>query len=207
MVRGIAINGGRSAIARTLVTHWLDPRETVTQVPRGEDMPLDTHRYLFCQGLLRAKRADEQTAAESTESFEVNFEWIRRQCNAILAKNKHARICVIGSESGITGSYDGSYAGAKTLLHRYAESKQLIAPAQQLVCIAPTIIADAGMTQRRHDLDTVYARAKEHPKGRWLQADEVAGLIHHVLYVDKGYLSGVTIRINGGAHNGKGQAR
>lgn len=197
---GIAINGGRSAIAQALRNHWLDPGESVVWTQRGQDMPLDARRYLFCQGLLFGKRADEHTAHEAAESLYVNYTWIANQCDRILNHNDVARICLIGSESGIAGSYDRVYADAKKRLHAYVETKRLRLPAQQLVCIAPSIIADAGMTLRRQDAANLAQRMQDHPKRRFLLADEVAGLIHYVLYVDHGYLSGVVIRMNGGAH-------
>jgi NAD(P)-dependent dehydrogenase (short-subunit alcohol dehydrogenase family) len=201
-MNGIAINGAGSAIARALCKNWLDPQEVVRAVPRGMHMPLRCERYLFCQGLLRPKRAEDQTEPEAVEGFHVNFTWIANQCDLILEANDTARICVLGSESGFAGSYDGVYADAKRALHHYVDTKKLRTRDQQLVCVAPTIIRDAGMTTRRKDTQNLLGRAREHPKGRFLEADEVAGLIHHLLYIDKGYLSGITIRMNGGAHNG-----
>jgi NAD(P)-dependent dehydrogenase (short-subunit alcohol dehydrogenase family) len=197
---GLAINGGSSAIARALVSEWTPPSEVVYSIPRGADMPLTAMRYLFCQGLLFGKRADELTDDQVAECYHVNFTWVANQCDRILDANDYARICVLGSESAFAGSYDGAYAGAKRELHGYVETKRLRTPDQQLVCIAPSIIADAGMTTRRTDLDNLERRRTAHPKGRFLKATEVASLIHHVLYVDSGYLSGVTIRMNGGAH-------
>lgn len=197
---GIAINGGQSRIARDLIKNWLSPQETVITVTRGQDMPLNCVRYLFCQGLLRNKRSEDQTKEEAAEGFFVNFDWIANQCDRIIAANDHARICVLGSESAFTGSFDGVYAGAKRELHHYVENTKLRTPQQQLVCVAPSIIADAGMTLRRTDADNLRKRQSEHPKQRFLNADEVAVLIHHLLYLDRGYLSGITIRMNGGAH-------
>lgn len=201
-MHGLAINGGKSAIAQHLVSDWLPPSEFITQVTRGQDMPLNVTRYLFCQGVLNGKSVLEQTGDEITNSYYVNFSWIAAQCKRILAGNGDARICVIGSESAFAGSHDQAYADHKRYLHEFVESQPL-RPNQQLICIAPTIIGDAGMTTRRADIENLERRKLAHPKERFLTADEVAGLVHHVLYVDRGYLSGVTIRMNGGAHLGK----
>lgn len=199
-MQGLAINGGRSQIARALVKNWLSPHETVIQVKRGEHMPPDAVRYLFCQGLLTGKAYPDQTEQEIVDGYHVNYTWIANQCDRIFDANARARVCLIGSESGFAGSYDPVYAEAKRQLHLYTENKRLRTPDQQLVCIAPSIIADAGMTIRRKDVADLERRMEAHPKQRFLRADEVAGLIHHVLYIDQGYLSGVTIRMNGGAH-------
>lgn len=201
----LAINGWRSQIARAFVKNWLSPHDPWVRVNRGEDMPDTVNRYFFCQGLLYPLKRADQSLQMQQDSLHCNFQWIADQCDRIILNNDRARICIIGSESGFCGSYDDSYAQAKRLLHRYVEAKPLRTPDQQLVCIAPSIVADAGMTIRRKDIDNLVQRAEAHPKQRFLQADEVAGLVHHVLYVDQGYLSGVTIRMNGGAHCGEGR--
>lgn len=172
--------------------------ETAEAVARGAAMPMNAGRYFFCQGLLRGKSMDEQTSDEIAESMAVNCTQIIKACEQILEENRVARICVMGSESGYAGSYDGAYATAKAHLHAYVESKCLRNPGQQLVCVAPSIIYDAGMTVRRKDQDKLEIRRNSHPKRRYLRSMEVARLVHFLLYVDCGYLSGVVIRMHGG---------
>lgn len=195
----IAIRGAGSVIVQRLAA-LLPKGECIVKVDRWEAPPMDALRYLFCQGLIKPKRITEQTDNEIAESFLVNAGRIIKECDQIIEGNDLARICVVGSESGFVGSFDGAYAVAKAALHCYVETKRLRTPRQQLVCIAPTIIWDAAMTQVRDDLETVEARGRAHPKGRWLTAREVARLIHFCLFVDEGYLSGVVLRFNGGAH-------
>lgn len=193
----IAITGHRSAIVRALLP-LLPADETVTNFPADHTV-LDADRYLFCAGVLTGKRLMEQTREEASLAFRINFEFVARACEYILSRNGRARICIVGSESGITGSYDAAYAGSKAAIHNFVETKRLPAPGQQLVCISPGIIEDAGMTLRRNDILALEARRQDHPKKRFLRSAEVASLIHYVLYVDRGYLSGVVIRMNGGA--------
>lgn len=161
-------------------------------------MPVDADRYLFCAGLLRAQRLVDQADADIVEGMLVNALGVIRECDQVLGGNPRARICVIGSESGFSWSYDGAYAAAKAVVHRYVEAKSLAWPDQQLVCVAPTIIGDASMTMVRHDLDDVRRRGEAHPKGRWLEATEVAAMVHHLLYVDRGYTTGTVVRMHGG---------
>ena len=194
----IVVRGSGSAIAEELF-QILPAGESITAVPRGAPIPLDGDRYLFCAGVLHGAKLVDASPSQLLESFEVNFASVARDCDRIIAENGGARICVIGSESGISGSYDDAYAGAKAALHRYVETKRLRTGAQQLVCIAPTIIGNAGMTIRRNDQADLERRAGEHPKGRWVAAIEVARLVHFLLYVDEGYLSGIVIRMHGGA--------
>lgn len=167
-------------------------------VPRGEHMPLSASRYLFCQGLLRAKRIEEQSAEEVAESFRVNATDIIAECYRLLLGNYASRICVIGSESGYGGSYDGAYAMAKSMLHSFIEHQPLNDPSQQLVCIAPSIIEDCSMTEQRRDRSVLTEKRAQHQKRRFMRAIEVARLVKFLLYEDEGYLTGTIIRMHGG---------
>lgn len=154
-------------------------------------------RLVLCAGLLYAKSLDEQCITEIHDTFRVNCIEPMQICDIVLRANDKARIVVIGSESAYSGSYNEAYAAAKAALHSFVETRK-IGPDQQLVAVAPSIIGDASMTTRRTDLENLERRRQEHPKKRFLKAAEVARLIHFLLYVDEGYLSGQVIRMNGG---------
>lgn len=189
----LAIRGGGSQIARELNV------PDIVRVDRDQPMPLDADRYLFCAGLLRSKHWTAQTKAEIEEGFAVNLWQVTDDCERILSANDKARICVIGSESAYRGSYDDVYAASKRCLHEYVERRRL-KPEQQLVCISPSVIEDCGQHIRREDEWRTAQRREAHPKQRFLKAEEVALLVHYVLYQDAGYLTGVVIRLNGGEH-------
>lgn len=166
-----------------------DHEAVVGELPRCE-------RYLFAHGVLHAARIEDQTAEHIATSLAVNLISVVQLCEAILNGMPGARICVIGSASAYRGSFDSTYAFAKAALHSYVESRPL-SPGQQLVCIASGIIEDGGMTLRREDQDRVAAKAKQHPQGRHVTAAEVAAMIHHLLYVDRGYTTNTVIRMDG----------
>lgn len=191
----LAVTGFGSQIVTEL--HALLPEDE--QVIRIEGKPPVAERYLLCAGIIRAKTLREQTEAEIAESLNVNLIRPMRLCDEILERDHKARICVVGSESGFAWSHDGVYAASKAALHRYVETKQLL-PNQQLVCIAPSIIEDCGMTTRRDDKERLAGRERLHPKRRFLKAVEVARLIYFLLYVDLGYTTGTVIRMHGGAN-------
>jgi NAD(P)-dependent dehydrogenase (short-subunit alcohol dehydrogenase family) len=176
------------------------PEEEIALVDRGAKMPDTATRYLFCQGMLMPHRLVDQTPTQTAESFMVNVGSVIKECDRLIETNPNARICVIGSESGFAWSFDGAYAASKAALHRYVEARRVKWSMQQLVCIAPGIVEDAGMTRRRKDADNLDARRAKHPKGRFLTSAEVASLVHHVLYVDQGYICNTVIRVNGGEH-------
>jgi NAD(P)-dependent dehydrogenase (short-subunit alcohol dehydrogenase family) len=189
----LAVTGYNSHIVQEL-RNLLPEGEQIVRIEG--DAPF-SDRYLLCAGVLRAKRLAEQSADEIAEAMHVNLIRPMKLCDAILADNDFARICIIGSESGYAWSYDGAYAAAKAALHRYVETKKL-RPGQQLVAIAPSIIEDTLMTMVRADTENLERRKLEHPKRRFLKAIEVARVIHFLLYQDEGYLSGTVIRMNGG---------
>lgn len=154
-------------------------------------------RFLVCTGLLVGLPLRAMLPDRIAETFARNFSDVAEWCDSVLAVNPRARIVVIGSESGFSGSYDMAYAGAKAALHLYVETKKL-SPNQQLVAVAPSIIEDAGMTMRRVDQDTLVLKKAAHPMGRFCTSREVASLAAWLLGSDGGYVSGTVIRMNGG---------
>lgn len=192
----IAINGMGSQIAKELLALLPEGEEAVGYKLPGR-APIEADRFVFCQGYLAGKSAGEHDDHSAGETFTVNFLDIAAACDRIFAGLDHARVVVVGSQSGFSGSYDTAYAGAKAALHTYVETKRL-GPEQQLVAVAPGIVADGGMTTRRKDQRDLVQRELSHPKGRFLLACEVARLIRFLLYDDSGYLSGTVIRMHGG---------
>lgn len=132
-------------------------------------------RYLLAAGILHQKPIREQSWSEMIESLAVNMVNVIRICEMVLEEEPEGRICVIGSESAIRGSFDATYAAAKAGVHAYVKSKKT-GPLQQLVCVSPDIIGDSGMTQRRKDYPAVLEQ-----RG-WVTAMEVAATVKRVLY-------------------------
>lgn len=189
----LGLIGARSSIARAFVKLLPDGEEYIEEPAQ----PF-CDRYLICQGYLAGKRIVEMTNEQALRTWTDNCADIMAECELIFDHNPEARVCIIGSESGIAGSFDHAYAAAKAGIHHYVETRRLAAPGQQLVAIAPTVIWDSGMTQRRDDLDACAARGAARRRGRWLWAREVAALAYFVLYIDSGSISNAVIRQNGG---------
>jgi len=189
----IGICGASSTIAQQFMKLMPHDEEVIGARPDTMDLMLD--RYLICTGYLAGNGIWEITDAEATETFMVNFVTISKFLDKLFAINARARVVVIGSESGISGSYDACYAGAKAALHLYVETKQLPCPDQMLVALAPHIVLDSGMTRRRPDLAETIERGKQTRLGRWLTAKEVAAEAVHLLYHASPSLSGQIIRM------------
>ena len=189
----VGIAGAGSTIA-TEFCGLLPPEERVV-ARRIDQLALSYDRYLICTGYLAGKSLSDISAEQADLTWNLNFVRVARLIDDVIARNGAARICVIGSESGFSGSYDAAYAGAKAALHRYVETKRLRTDRQMLVALAPAIIWDSGMTQRRNDLGEVERRGDANRMGRWLTAEEVATEAYHLLYNASPSLSGQVIRM------------
>jgi|SRR6185503_5637753 len=194
----LAVTGYNSRVIQELRS-LLPEGEQVVAIARKGAVMEEVRRFVLCAGLLRPLKLTQQTEEEAAETMEVNCFQPIRLCEHILERFGDARICVIGSESGFAWSYDGAYAAAKAALHRYVETKRL-SPDQQLVCLAPSVIENTGMTLARQDVENLEAKRMANPKRRFLTPMEVAKAIHFLLYVDEGYTTGIVIRMNGGEH-------
>lgn len=161
-------------------------------------MPLDADRYFFCSGYLAGKKLIDLAQDEFIETAQINLLKVTKACDAILEANTRARICVMGSESAYAGSHDEWYSMCKRSLHDYVEHKKLMYVSQQLVCVSPGIISDAGMTTRRTDRDNLERRAFSHPKKRFVTSLEVARLVRFLLYEDEGFITNTVVRMHGG---------
>ncbi|MBI3687583.1 MAG: SDR family oxidoreductase [Actinobacteria bacterium] len=170
---------------------------SMDQIDALADDVLQADRLLVCHGLLHAKDFLAQSPGEVIDSLTVNLLSTVRLVERALSVNPDLRAVVLGSESGFKGSFDGSYALAKAGLHAYVRRRRL-SPRQQLVCVAPSVIGDAGMTTRRVDQDRVRERAATHPMGRLASSAEIAEFIYYLLYLDQGYINNAVIPVDGG---------
>lgn len=195
----LAISGYGSKIAQELKD--IVEREEVDEEIIGFRPPQipEAERYVFTAGFQGGRHVLNTDFYETDATLDMNFRNIVWVLERLFQKTDHARVCVIGSESGIVGSWDKLYAGAKAALHQYVETKAL-RENQQLVCLVPWIIEDAGMTMRRTDLTNLAVKKINHPKKRFLKSAEVARFVHFLLYIDLGYTTNCVIRMNGGGH-------
>jgi NAD(P)-dependent dehydrogenase (short-subunit alcohol dehydrogenase family) len=136
------------------------------------------HRYVLAAGVLSQRPILDQTGQEISESLEVNLINVVRFCTRMLDVNEYARICIVGSQSARSGSFDETYAIAKAGVEAFVRWKK-VGPQQQLVCVSPPLIADSGMTRRRHDYPEVLERRP------YCEAADVATAIRALLWDEK----------------------
>lgn len=167
----IAATGLRTTIVQELA------RLTGEEIVRAA-LPLpETNKFVFAAGHLTGKAAAEQSDAEIALAFKVNVCDVISLCEAALFR-PDARVVVIGSMSGICGSFDEVYAASKAALHHYAAHRKA-GPSQLLCCISPPIISDSAMTKRRHDYPGVL------DKRRTVTAEQVAKIAAAFLLGEK----------------------
>lgn len=179
----LAVTGFRTSIVAELM-RLIGDEETVrisSDLARADApfaVPPYADKFVLAAGCLYNKRMVMQTPSEIIRSLCINLVNVIRLCEQILVTNENARICVIGSQSGVDWSFDDTYAAAKAAVHKYVETRKTHFP-QQLICVAPTIIRDSGMTRRREDYPGVLE------KRTTVSAKEVAQSIHKYLWGDE----------------------
>lgn len=164
----IAVTGRRSTIIRELEVF-----EPVERIERDR-LPCGATKFVLASGVLIGKRISEMSPTEAYDTVNVNMISVLRLCERILTQIPTARICVIGSCSGIKGSFDQLYAASKAGVHQYVKTRK-VADSQQLIAVSPCIISDSGMTERRND----YPRVLE--ERQTVSAREVAEVVYGLL--------------------------
>lgn len=195
---GLLVTGGNSAIVREFMAIHTCPTTFLTRercdmsdlqaVEACRDLIGRHDRFVFAHGVLHER--------DALASMQVNLLSTATLCEMAL-ENPRARIVVIGSESATKGSHDHPYWFAKAALHSYVRERRLKYHMQQLVCIAPSAIANTGMS-RQKEPEELHAAAEANPNRRLLEPLEVARLIHYMLFVDRGYITNTVVEMNGG---------
>lgn len=130
-------------------------------------------RYVFAQGYCAGTIYMQY---DPTHTFNVNLFSVMQRVAAAFERNPRANVVVIGSMSGIVGSYDPWYAASKAGLHCFVKTWRGLPREGRLNCVAPTIIRDSGMSERRHDRET-FAHTR-----KTVSARQVAELCEFLLY-------------------------
>jgi NADP-dependent 3-hydroxy acid dehydrogenase YdfG len=147
MATVIAVTGRRTTIVEELGVY-----EPIERIEDGY-LP-STDKFVLAAGVLVGKKIADMSTLEAYDTVFVNLISTMRTCERILSLVPNARICIIGSCSGIKGSYDQLYGASKAGIHYYVKTRKVL-DTQQLIAVSPCIISDSGMTRRRSDYDDV----------------------------------------------------
>jgi hypothetical protein len=155
-------------------------------------------KILLLQSVISSTPVLKRKSPDILSQVSINLLSVIKVCEIALQYNRHVKIIILGSESGIKGSFDIIYALTKAAIHKYVEERKIKDSNQQLLCIAPSTIIDANMTVKRKDGHNVARAIKNNPKKRGVLSKEVSNLIYSLFYEQTDYLSNIVIRLDGG---------
>tara|TARA_S200000501_G_scaffold378092_1_gene439073 strand:+ start:4690 stop:5337 length:648 start_codon:yes stop_codon:yes gene_type:complete len=155
-------------------------------------------KIFLCHSILSNKKHLSKSNKEIHNQLNINLLSKIKICETSLKYNPKARIFIIGSESGIKGSYDIIYGLSKSSINKYVEERKIFNKGQQLICIAPSTIIDGKMTLKRKDIKNVRKSIINNPKKRGLYAKEISKLIYDLSFNNTDYVTNTVINVNGG---------
>ena len=210
MHKNILITGGTSKISYHLKK--IIPKKYNIYSPNREEWDLSNlnfdkkkidlikkcDRIFLCHSILSDKEHLLKNDNEIHKQLNINLLSKIKICEISLKYNPKARIFIIGSESGLKGSYDIVYGLSKASINKYVEERKIFNKGQQLICIAPSTIIDGKMTLKRKDIKNVHKSVKNNPKRRGLYSKEISKLIYDLSFNNTDYLTNTVINVNGG---------
>ncbi len=210
MYKNILITGGTSKISFHL-KKMISKRYNIFSPKRNEwdfsnlnfdkkkiDLIKKCDKIFLCHSVLSNKKHLLKSEHEIHQQININLLSKIKICEISLKYNPKARIIIIGSESGIKGSYDIIYALSKASINKYVEERKIFKKEQQLVCVAPSTILDGKMTLRRKDKHNVRKSINNNPKKRGLYSKEISKLIYDLSFSNTDYITNTVINVNGG---------
>ena len=210
MSKQILVTGGSSKIGKEFIK--LLPKNIVINNPKRSEWDLSKNKFnkkqlnliknsdkiVILHSKLSSKSHLKKSLKDITNQICINLTSIIRICEIALSTNPKARIIILGSESGLKGSYDIIYALTKSSIHKYVEERKIKYKDQQLLCLAPSTISDGKMTLKRKDKKNVKKSININPKKRGINSKEISIFIYKLLFEITDYVSNTTIHINGG---------
>ena len=210
MSKQILVTGGSSKIGKEFIK--LLPKNIVINNPMRSEWDLSKNKFnkkqlnliknsdkiVILHSKLSSKSHLKKSLKDITDQICINLTSIIRICEIALSTNPKARIIILGSESGLKGSYDIIYALTKSSIHKYVEERKIKYKDQQLLCLAPSTISDGKMTLKRKDKKNVKKSININPKKRGINSKEISIFIYKLLFEITDYVSNTTIHINGG---------
>jgi NAD(P)-dependent dehydrogenase (short-subunit alcohol dehydrogenase family) len=156
------------------------------------------NKILLLHSVISSTPFLKRRSLDIVSQISVNLLSVVKICEVALQHNKKVKIIILGSESGIKGSFDIVYSLTKAAIHKYVEERKIKYPEQQLICLAPSTIIDSHMTIKRKDKINIQKSIINNPKKRGILSKEISNLIYALFYEQTNYISNTVIRIDGG---------
>ena len=156
------------------------------------------NKILLLHSVISSTPFLKRRSLDIVSQISINLLSVVKICEVALQHNKKVKIIILGSESGIKGSFDIVYSLTKAAIHKYVEERKIKYPEQQLICLAPSTIIDSHMTIKRKDKRNIQKSIINNPKKRGILSKEISNLIYTLFYEQTDYISNTVIRIDGG---------
>ena len=156
------------------------------------------NKILLLHSVISSTPFLKRRSLDIVSQISINLLSVVKICEVALQHNKKVKIIILGSESGIKGSFDIVYSLTKAAIHKYVEERKIKYPEQQLICLAPSTIIDSHMTIKRKDKRNIQKSIINNPKKRGILSKEISNLIYALFYEQTNYISNTVIRIDGG---------
>lgn len=156
------------------------------------------NKILLLHSVISSTPFLKRRSLDIVSQISINLLSVVKICEIALQHNKKVKIIILGSESGIKGSFDVVYSLSKAAIHKYVEERKIKYPEQQLICLAPSTIIDSHMTIKRKDKRNVQKSIINNPKKRGILSKEISNLIYALFYEQTNYITNTVIRIDGG---------
>ena len=210
MYKKILITGSSSKVGQELIK--LIPTDHKVYAPKSKQFDMNNielirkkikfissfDKIVLLHSVIDNKLHLQKKTSQMIKQIKVNLLSSIEICEIALKYNPSVRILIMGSESGLKGSFDIMYALTKSSLHKYVEERKIKFKNQQLICVAPSTIIDGGITLRRKDKKNIIKSINQNPKKRGLKSIEIAKVLHNILFEITDYISNTVLHIHGG---------
>ena len=170
----------------------------IENIKTKKKLIISCNKIIILHSIINNKSHLKKKYNEILNQINVNLLSIIEICEIALNHNPNVKILIMGSESGLKGSFDLVYALTKSSIHKYVEERKILKKKQQLICLAPSTIMDAGITLRRRDHYNVLKSINKNPKKRGLKSKEVSKIIFTLMFKLTDYITNTVIHVNGG---------
>jgi len=140
------------------------------------------NKILLLHSVISSTPFLKRRSLDIVSQISINLLSVVKICEVALQHNKKVKIIILGSESGIKGSFDIVYSLTKAAIHKYVEERKIKYPEQQLICLAPSTIIDSHMTIKRKDKRNIQKSIINNPKKRGILSKEISNLIYALFF-------------------------
>ena len=156
---------------------------------------------MFCQGVIRGKRLEEQTDSEVLDTFRINALGAMGLTRSLLPlMSRRSSITYLVSISAFAGSYDPVYAASKGALVSFAKSlARALGPQVRVNLVAPALTTSTAMHANMKPSARL-RHLRSTPLQRLATPEDVARAVFFLASDAAAHVTGATLDVNGGEY-------